>query len=136
LIEGRLGHTGVVLNDKIYWAGGIGNNLQNSCLVEVKDIITGTTSMKHLFKPGFWWQGIGQTAVIKNNKIIFLRHDEPQGSGPIKFDIYDVTTNIWSVGVLPFHIELFSVISVNNTIYIAGGIVNGVISNQVYRLEF
>jgi hypothetical protein len=130
LLENRLGHTGIVIADKIYWAGGT-----TGCSVEIKDILTGSTSIQHLFKPGFWWQGIGQQAVIKNNKIIFLRHYDID-SAPDKFDIYDVITNTWAIGVLPFDIELFSVISINNTIYIAGGAVNGVVSEKVYKLEF
>ena len=88
-----------------------------------------------MFKPGFWWQGIGQQAVIKNNKIIFLRHSDSDPA-PDKFDIYDIMTNTWAIGVLPVDLNEFSVISVNNTIYIAGGRVNGVLSNQVYKVEF
>jgi hypothetical protein len=53
-----------------------------------------------------------------------------------KFDIYDITTNTWSVGVLQVDIYASSVISVNNTIYVAGGYVNGILSNQVWKLEF
>ena len=135
LMESRLGHTGIVVDHNIYWAGGIGNSLQNSCLVEIRNTITGNTSVQYLFKPGFWWQGVGQQAVIKNNKIVFLRHFEPDSSLN-KFDIYDIATNTWSIGVLPVEIDFFSVISVDNTIYIAGGVVNGVMSNQVWKLEF
>ena len=130
LLENRLGHTGVVIDNKIYWAGGT-----TDCSVEIKDIVTGNTSIQHLFKPGFWWQGIGQQAVIKNNKIIFLRHFDSDPV-PDKLDIYDVITNTWAIGVLPVDLNEFSVISVNNTIYIAGGRINGVLSNQVYKLEF
>jgi hypothetical protein len=131
LLENRLGHTGVVLADKIYWAGGS----SAGCSVEIKDLITGNSSVQHLFKPAFWWQGIGQQAVIKNNKIVFLRHSDSD-SAPDRFDIYDVMTNTWSIGVLPFDIDHFSVISVNNTIYIAGGVINGNVTNQVWKLEF
>ncbi len=44
-------------------------------------------------------------------------------------DIYDVTTNTWSVAHL-------SIISVNNTVYLAGGKINGVLSDKVWKLEF
>jgi len=72
-------------------------------------------------------------AVEKNNKIVFFT-----GGGVVKnkFDIYDVTTNTWSAGVLPLEIPLASIISVNGTIYVAGGYVNGVFFNQVWKLEF
>ena len=53
-----------------------------------------------------------------------------------KFDIYDIATNSWSIGVLPLNINRASIISENNTIYVAGGIVNGIVSNQVFKLEF
>ncbi len=53
-----------------------------------------------------------------------------------KFDIYYIATNSWSVGVLPVTIYGASIISVNNTICVAGGKVNGVLSKQVWKLEF
>jgi N-acetylneuraminic acid mutarotase len=72
--------------------------------------------------------------VLKDNKIIFFRYTYPAD----KFDIYDIATNAWSVGVLPQHnIENASIIAVNNTIYIAGGDArNGTRTNQVFTLEF
>ena len=51
-------------------------------------------------------------------------------------DIYDPISNTLSVGVLPATIEAASIISVNNTIYVAGGMVNGVGTNLVWKLEF
>jgi hypothetical protein len=53
-----------------------------------------------------------------------------------KFDIYDIFTDSWSIGVLPVNIYGSSIISLNNTIYVAGGYVNGVLSNQVWKLDF
>ena len=53
-----------------------------------------------------------------------------------KFDIYDITTNQWSIGVLSVDIYASSIISVNNTIYVAGGNVNGSLSGQVWKLDF
>ena len=53
-----------------------------------------------------------------------------------QFDIYDAKTNTWSIGVLPFSIEGASIISVNNTIYVAGGMVDNVFSDKVWKLEF
>lgn len=73
--------------------------------------------------------------VVKDDEIIFLRHDG--GADANKFDIYDVQTNALSIGVLPQPMPTgTSVISVNNMIYVAGGSVNGVLSNQVWKLEF
>jgi len=56
-----------------------------------------------------------------------------------KFDIYDVTTKTWSIGLLPVNIIGASIISVNNTIYVAGGQTEDglyIPSNQVWKLEF
>ncbi len=60
------------------------------------------------------------------------------GSPPVhnKFDIYDITSDKWSIGILPFEIYGASVISAINIIYVAVGTVNGVLSNKVYKLEF
>ncbi len=53
-----------------------------------------------------------------------------------KFDIYAINSNTWSIGLLPVHIEGAAIISVNNTIYVAGGKVNGGLSKQLRKLEF
>ena len=113
---------------KIYWAGGRTSGNTTSSQVEIKDVNTQSSVLSCLFQP------IGEfDAVEKNNKIIFFT-----GAGAVKnkFDIYDVTTNTWSIGVLPQEIQLVSIISVNNTIYVAGGYTPGVFFNKVWKLEF
>jgi hypothetical protein len=103
--------------------------------VEIIDVNTGTSVIEYLSRPAKWYIDFGQNIVLKDNKIIFLRFDG--GSDADKFDIYDINTKTWSIGVLPQAIARdASVISVNNTVYIAGGFVNGVLSNQVWKLEF
>jgi len=126
----------IAVGNKTYWAGGkIWGQPSSEYLtnqVEIRDMNTGTTSFACLFQPnaGFF---TNFDAVLKNNKIVFFT-----GAGAVinKFDIYDITTNTWSIGVLPVNIEGASIISVNNIIYVAGGTVNGVLSSQVYKLEF
>ncbi len=66
---------------------------------------------------------------MKNNQLIFFADTN-------KFDVYDVAADKWSIGVLPINPVGASIISVNNTIYLACGEVNGVSSNQVWKLEF
>lgn len=70
------------------------------------------------------------TTVRKDNKLIFY------GGITNKFDIYDLTTNSWSIGVLPMALHGGTIISYNNVIYIAGAELNGNVSNQVFKLEF
>jgi N-acetylneuraminic acid mutarotase len=126
LSEGKLGHAGVVANDKIFWAGGKTGyfpNITSSCKVEIRNVSNGSVSIQQLSKPG------PRTGVIKNNQLIFYAGDD-------KFDVYDVATDKWSIGMLPMSVSGASIISVNNTIYLAGGAANGVLSYKVWKLEF
>ena len=116
-------------NNKIYWGGGIVANpdpnivYNATSLVEIRDLATNTTSFDCLSEAKSHI-----TAVRKNDKIIFF--------GGSRFDIYDLTTNSWSIGVLPQNLHWASIISHNNILYVCGGEVNGVLSNQVWKLEF
>ena len=133
-------HAAIFKNGKIYWAGGashinyqdcIGNEDILTCEVEIKDGNTQVSSFAHLSYPKFQ-----NKAFEKANKILFLSF-YGGWSALRDFDIYDPTSNSWSIGSLPQSISSYaSVISVNNTIYVAGGLVNGVLTNQVWKLEF
>jgi len=117
-------------NNKIYWGGGAimstdGAEYNVTSSVEIRDLLTNTTSYECLAEPKF-----GLTALRKNNKIIFY------GGWNHKFDIYDLTTDSWSIGVLPLPIIGGNIISYNDVIYIAGAELNGAISNQVWILDF
>ncbi|GAA4733473.1 hypothetical protein GCM10023229_09440 [Flavisolibacter ginsenosidimutans] len=117
--EGRYNHAGIVASNKIYWGGG------GTCSVEIRDVNTGNSTTQYLFRPTGW-----SKAVFKGNKIVFF------GNGTDKFDIYDITGNTWSIGVLPFALGGIAVISVNNTIYVTGETITGVPSDKVWKLEF
>ena len=132
----------IAVGNKNYWAGGLNVHFgQTTYLpvntVEIMDMSTGSVSLDCLFQ-----KNSGCAAVQKNFKIVFFTPHTtqngwlPTGMVTNKFDIYDLNSNRWSIGVLPVNIYDASVISVNNTIYVAGGIVNGSLSNQVWRLEF
>jgi len=134
MIERKENQAAIAVGNKIYWAGGIkgdfGTSYNNSCTVEIRDVMTGGNSISNLSAPYSWWMNFGEAAVLKNNKIVFpFRGDN-------YFDIYDLLSNTWSIGVLPVNIRNASMISVANVIYVAGGEVNGVLSNQVWKLEF
>lgn len=135
--EGKIAFASIILDNKIYWAGGFtgsSGSAYHSCVVEIRDVNTGNSSIEYLFRPATWWVDDGQNAVVRNNKIIFFRHSNTDAD---RFDIYDITSHTWSIGVLPVHIYGTSIISVNNTIYIAGGYnLGGTLSNQVWKLEF
>ncbi len=127
-------HAATAVNGVLYFAGGkTSYSSESICSVETLNINTGTRSLMTLSGAASWYINEGQNAVVKDNKIIFYSTYQ---SDKKKFDIYDIATNTWSIGVLPVSIEGASIISVNNTIYIAGGVVNGILTNQVFKLEF
>lgn len=121
----------IASGNKIYWAGGAFNYDQAtnlSKLVEIRDVDTQISTFACLFQPN-----AGFHAVARNDKIIFFTGN---GDEINKFDIYDISTDTWSIGVLNQSIRNATIISVNNNLYVAGGYVNGVLSNQVWKLEF
>ena len=130
LERGEMGAIGA--NNRIYWGGGAIVSTQNSEYditnsVEIRDLATNTTSFDCLSEAR-----VGSSAVRKDNKIIFFGG----GVNSSTFDIYDLATNSWSIGVLPQNLLWPSIISYNNILYVAGGEINGIVSNQVFKLEF
>lgn len=131
LSEGRGFHASIAVNNKNYWAGGLNGDGNPKNSVEIRDANTQTSTTACLFQPNTDFK-----AVLQNNKIIFFTGPSQYVGQTNKFDIYDIATNTWSIGLLPVNIESAAIISVNNIIYVAGGYVNGVLSNQVWKLEF
>jgi len=123
------------VNDILYFAGGLSKilsptNYEPTCSVETLNTNTGARTLMNLSTPRAFLH-----AVVKDNKILFLRQDDSMGDSD-KFDVYDIISNTWSIGVLPYKIGGASIISVNNTTYVAGLSINGVLSNKVWKLEF
>lgn len=121
---------------KIIWAGGSTYAINywgtyTSGTVEIKDVTTQGSTFSCLLEAKSWWDN-NQKAVLKNNQVVFFTGDGVAN----KFDIYDIVNNSWSIGELNENIAGAAVISVNNTIYVAGGYVNGSLSNIVWKLEF
>ena len=125
----RSWHAAIAVNDILYFAGGFTSTdpAQQTCSVETLNTNTGARTLMNLSTPG-----AGLHAVVKDNKILFLGGDLDSD----KFDVYDIISNTWSIGVLPYGIGGASIISVNNTTYVAGVSINGVLSNKVWKLEF
>jgi hypothetical protein len=71
---------------------------------------------------------------VKDNKIIYFHHD--YGNDNTQFDIYDIATQTWAIGTLSEKVRGASIISVNNTIYLAGGAGATTTRNEVWKLEF
>lgn len=121
---------------KIFWAGGYDALGNPTCKVEVHDLAAQTSTSAFLFHPFSYVTHQGQNTVVKDNKIIWFATLDPlNGNATDRFNIYDRTTGRWAIAILPFAISGASVISVNNTVYVAGGSVNGKMTEQVWKLE-
>jgi hypothetical protein len=133
LIEGKEYFSSIVVSNKIYWAGGFKTILPQtpSSTVEIRDINTSVSTLACLSQ-----EKAAFGTVMKDNDIVFFMG--APSINPLNFDIYNTTTNIWSIGTLSQGLNYPGIISVNNKIYVAGGAFNpgGDLSNQVSLLEW
>lgn len=135
LSEPRAHMASIGVNNKIFWAGGLNSfsstSPSSSDNVEIRDITTGVSSFNCIeARHGF-------TAVQKDDNIIFFTGQYTNSLSGTRFEIYNTTTNTWSTGVLDQKILNSAIISVNNTIYVAGGSSSpGEINNEVWKLKF
>jgi hypothetical protein len=137
LSEPKSFFAGVNVRNKIYWAGGDDGSGTPTCKVEIRDLTTQTSSAAYLSYPYTCVIDEGQNAVIKDDKIVWFTVIDPViGVSTDKFTIYNTTSNTWSIGLLPVKVSGASVISVNNNIYVAGGYINGKMSDQIWKLDF
>ena len=98
---------GIAVGNTNYWAGGVTFSYGLSASVEIRNMSTGDISLPNLFQGNSHF-----SAVQKNDTIVFFT-----GSGKVKnkFDIYAISSNSWSIGVLRENIEGAAIITVNNT---------------------
>jgi hypothetical protein len=132
LQQPRTAMASIAAGGKIFWAGGAytlnAAGWANNDNAEILDLGTGGTSFACILpRSGF-------SAVKKNEHIVFFTGYHSGDGG--QFEIYDTTSGKWSTGILNQKIQGAAIISVNNTIYVAGGLVNGAYSSQVWKLEF
>ena len=132
LQQPRTGMASIAAGGKIIWSGGGstmgGTGWGYNDNAEILDLSTGVTSSVCIVpRSGF-------SAVKKNEQIVFFTGSS--GGDGSQFEIYDTTSGKWSTGMLNQRIQGAAIISVNNTIYVAGGMVNGAYSAQVWKLEF
>lgn len=117
----------VLANNKIFWAGGWEWNptisyFVPSNVVEIRDLSANTSSFDCLAEAKVYI-----SAFRKDNKLFFFGGYNAV-SGWDTFDIYDLTSNSWSIGVLPQNI-VGPVISYGSNIYLTD-------SNQAWKLAF
>jgi hypothetical protein len=128
---------GIFKNGKIYWAGGgtyidepwVGSNVF-TCQVEVLEINNQATIFSNLSFPWVSFYGDRNYAFEKDDKIGFLNYD--WSSELYCVDIYNTTTNTWSLGVFnpgwPAA-GASALISAANNIYL-------IASGHLWKIEF
>lgn len=129
LREPLAGLAAISAGNKVFFAGGQTRSGESGT-VEIRDVATGEFSFDCIIPRS------GLTAVMKDSKIVFFTGYGADPRNGTHFEIYDLTTGTWYTGLLNKSITRAAVISVNNVIYVAGGFVNGVGSDQVWTLEF
>ncbi len=133
LREPKTGMACIALGNKIFWTGGSKSfstpTLSNQA--EIRNVSTGISSFACMIPRS------SLQAVIKDDNIVFFTGYGPEPNGT-HFEIYNSTTNTWSIGVLNQKIIGAAIIAVNNTIYVAGGSSNSFppYYDQVWKLEF
>jgi len=115
--------------NKVFFAGGQSKSGESGT-VEIRDVVTGATSFDCIIPRA------GLSAVLKDDNIVFFTGSGSDSRNGTHFEIYNLTTHTWYTGLLNKSIERAALISVNNVIYVAGGLVNGIGSDQVWKLEF
>jgi K319-like protein/Kelch motif protein len=116
LNQPRAGWGGISINNKIFWAGGYGDR-GSLCSVEILDKVAQTISLDKLSNAA-WVRPLSN-----GNKVAFFSYEK-------EFEIYDPTTDAWSIGKLPDAISYL--FSVGNDIYVSGR--NK--PNEFWKVEF
>ncbi|HET9745508.1 MAG TPA: kelch repeat-containing protein [Chitinophagaceae bacterium] len=117
------------VNEKVLLAGGE-VNYAATFHVEELNVNTMNSSSSCLFQPMY---GGGRTAIQKDDKLLFFAYARGfSGIQENKFDIYNIQTGVWSIGILPPDLipsgAFTSVASVNDEIY-------AVIDNKLYKMN-
>ena len=127
-------HMGIFKNGKLYWGGGgtyidepwVGSNVF-TCQVETLDMNNQVTTFSNLSNPYIWFYNWNSAfgKFEKDDKIGFLNYD----ADSYYADIYNTTTNTWSLGVFNLEESVTMFISANNNVYCVG-------LQRIWKLEF
>ncbi len=122
--------TGIVADEKIYWAGGYETDHTPSAKVEVIKINSGEVSFIEMCNA---IGGFKSKAFRLHSSLVFFSGD---GLNPVKFNVYDLQTLQWFEGFIDKKLVGAEIVMINNVIYITGGAVDGVLSDQLWKLEY
>lgn len=129
--EPKMGMGSIAVGDKIFWPAGTSKWLSTgyveSDLVEIRDVSTGSSAFNCISPRSYF------SSVLKNDNIIFFTGNSKT---PEQFDIYNLSSGKWSIGVMPFGLNFAGIISVNNTVYVAGGSSATGNLDKIWKLEF
>lgn len=117
----------IEVNNNVFFAGGVLNN-NLTFHVETKNWTTLNRTYSCLSQPLI---AANNSAVVKNDKILFYSYLPYSGLERNKFDIYNWQTNTWSVGVLPQNL----VMDESSAMAVSGQQVYIVIGNKLYQMN-
>jgi len=139
---GRTFFAGTYQAGRIYWAGGTtyvntGAAEGGTCSVEIKNSNGQPIDSANLFHINSHIK-----AFKKDNKILYLQGFGPYNI-PANFDIHELSTNNWFVGLLnqPGLYNTRSILAAFDNIYVVGGHLDnggggGIYTSQVWKLNF
>ena len=119
----------IAFNNKVYFAGGVVNNAPTFHVEELN--ITNMSSTNACLHQSMVPYD-DKSAVIKDDMVLFFTYSPFSGIERNKFDIYNMQTGVWSIGVLPPDLVppgiFSSIVSVNNEVYT-------IINNKLYKMN-
>jgi hypothetical protein len=120
----------IAVNDNVYFAGGT-FQYGASFDVDIRNWTTSSKSSSCLFQPMV--ASNANSAVLKNDKILFYSYSPYSGIQRNKLDIYNWQTNVWSVGVLPMNLVPDN--NVGTAMAVAGQQVYIIIEDKLYKMN-
>ena len=131
----RHGVAAVAVENKVFFAGGHTNqygdiDIVEHATVDIYDVSTNTWSVAALSEPRGYL-----SAVSMGNKVFFAGGYWIEGPWTFHYsktiDIYDLSTNTWSVASLSDGGTDISAVACNNKVYFAGGFSGNYFSNKI-----
>ncbi len=129
LAEPRAYLTSAYFDDFAFWAGGYQLDQKPSPVIQILNVITTNISFHKLTSPV---AGFKSKALVHKNDIIFFSGD---GVNRIHFNKYEIGSAKSTEGRLDKDIVAADIVALKNKFYMAGGTVNGIISDKIWIME-
>jgi N-acetylneuraminic acid mutarotase len=133
LLEPRSGHTAAVIDDNVYWVGGMTSSPVSanmaSCSVEIMNTGTMEKTTTYLFTPS----SPGTAMSYKGYLVVY-------SGWTSHLDIYNPVTKEWVVGEIPEKILAAAIVATPQGIFIAGGLSDQSVSSKqseiIWKINF